>query len=188
MIITEKRWQDKGVRTGGLLRLAVLFTMLILFGCAPGHKGADRQMAMGNYHEAIPLLQEYLEGNHDAIRSRNILAYSLLRVGRYEDAITEFNTVLADRANDQYAMLYLGLAYFYNLDTRKTISIWQNYKGGNKPLVAMEVKRQLTLLKTMHGASPGHHDALAADKAIEQALQEEAVRQAVLEAKLGDCG
>lgn len=169
--------------------LCLLGCLFVLHGCATGPTSAERQVARKNYQEAIPLLQVYLEGDPDSIRSRNILAYSLLRVDRYEEAIAEFNNVLADRENDQHALLYLGLAYLYTMETGKAIEVWQRYSTMSKPLVAEEINRQLTTLNSMPAVrNVTREEAIAADRAIARALQAEALRMAVIEAKLGDCG
>ena len=121
-------------------------TLLLLCNCA-GTYHADQKLNQKKYQEAIPLLKAYLADHPDSWETRGKLGFAYLKIGRFDKAMVELNAVLDGKPGDPYAILYLGLVHLNKGEIGKAIAIFQTYRNKEQPLVAEEIKRQITLLQ-----------------------------------------
>ncbi|MFC1532536.1 tetratricopeptide repeat protein [Thermodesulfobacteriota bacterium] len=124
----------------------VLFVILFVWGCVGVLMQANTKLDQGKYTEAIPLYLEHLAKERTDTEAKSKLGFAYLKTGRIDEAVAEFNSVLAAKPGDPYAVLYLGLAYINKEQFGKAIEIWKGYRDKKNPLVETEIKRQLTLL------------------------------------------
>ena len=131
-------------------KIVILWTLglmlLLLCNCA-GTYHADQKLNQKKYHEAIPLLKQYIADHPDSWKTRGKLGFAYLKTGRFDEAIAELNAVLDGKPGDPYAVLYLGLTYLNKDNISKAITIFQTYRDEKQPLVEEEIKRQVTLLQ-----------------------------------------
>jgi Flp pilus assembly protein TadD len=66
----------------------------------------------GDTEGAIRAYREYLEQRPDSIQARSNLGTVLVRAGRYDEAIVEYNRALAGGAKNPLIVMNLALAYF----------------------------------------------------------------------------
>ena len=119
----------------------------LLFSCAGTVMKADIKMRQESYDEATSLYREYLAEHPAAFRIRSRLGFALLKTGRLDDAIAEFENVLETEPGDPYSVLYLGMAYLNKEEIDKAVGIWQGYRNKTQPRIEAEITRFLTLLQ-----------------------------------------
>ncbi len=140
------------------------FLLIFISGCSPMMK-AEMKFALGKYEEVIPMYQQQLEANPDAVLPRSRLGVALLKTDRIEEAITQFEKVLVKEPGDPYTILHLGLAYLKQRSYDKAIQTWQTYRNKEMPIVENEIKRQITIV-SMVRAQDEAIKALEAEKKI----------------------
>ncbi len=126
--------------------------MMFLFSCG-GFRGfieynkAGIMLSQKKYEEAIPIYKDFIAKHPDVVDARSRLGFAYLKLGRLDEAITQFETALKMEPGDPYSVLYMGIAYLNKNDFGKAMEIWQGYRNTEQPLVENEIKRQLTLLQ-----------------------------------------
>ena len=151
----------------------IILLTIIMSGCGTLQGGlsfmqAEMKMSYKNYDGAIPRYQEYLIDNPDSVTARNKLGFALLKTGRLDQSIEEFNRVLKAEPGNSYAVLYLGMAYLNKEQLNDAIQIWQGFRDEGNPIVEEEIRRLLTLIQIAE-----------ARKAAEKAVKGEAALETV---------
>lgn len=169
---------------------SILFFLLLLLmaGCGAGliHK-ADSSFDEGNYQKSAELYAGYLEKHPGAFLTRRKYGLALLKGNRPEEAIRHFIKIIDDHPHDYRSVLYLGLAYLHMGDYQKTLSVWQQYETGGKPLIVEEVARQS---QRIAAALPMVSKELASEieAAIEDAIWAHQLRSSYNASRLKRCG
>jgi tetratricopeptide (TPR) repeat protein len=148
-------------------KLACIIIGLFLFimtGCSSMMK-TEMKFSLGKYEEVIPMYQQELEANPDAVQARSRLGVALLKTNRLEESITEFEKVLVQEPGDPYTILHLGLAYLKLRSFDKAIQTWRIYRNEEMPIVEREIKRQITIV-SMVRAQDEAKKALEAERKI----------------------
>jgi len=135
----------------------------VITGCSPMMKTEMK------FEEVIPMYQQHLEANPDAVQARSRLGVALLKTNRIEESITEFEKVLVKEPGDPYTILHLGLAYLKQRSFDKAIQTWRIYRNKEMPIVEREIKRQITIV-SMVRAQDEAIKALEAEKKIDAKL------------------
>lgn len=121
--------------------------VLFLSGCSVRLMKAEKKLQEENYEEALLLYQDYLKDHPDAFRARSRMGFACLKTGRIDQSVQEFETVLNTEPGDPYSILYMGLAYLNKENFDQAITVWQQYRNENQPLVEAEINRLMTLLQ-----------------------------------------
>ncbi|MDY7000710.1 MAG: tetratricopeptide repeat protein [Thermodesulfobacteriota bacterium] len=118
-----------------------------------------------DYEEAAARYRQCLENVPDHVEALKRLGYCLYRLGQYVKAEAEFRRVLGLREKDNFASLYLGLAYARMCEPDKAAAAWKGYFNPDEVRIQREINIQTALLETPE--PPSAHDMA---EAVEQAV------------------
>ncbi len=129
---------------------AIMGIIILLSACLPGCTStmkADTRLEQKNYRGAIELYREYLTQNPGDFSVRSKLGFACLKAGMLDNAAEELESALKTNPGDPFPDLYLGVTYLKQKELKKAMSVWENYKDKERPLVEREIGRQLALLR-----------------------------------------
>jgi len=124
----------------------IILLSACLLGCTTIMK-ANSRLEQKNYRGAIELYREYLTQNPGDFRVRNKLGFACFKASMLDNAAEEFESALRMKPGDPFSTLYLGVTYLKQKELSKAMTIWENYKDKQRPLVEKEIGRQLALLR-----------------------------------------
>jgi len=102
----------------------------------------------GDYEAAAAKYRQCLENVPDHVEARQRLGYCLYRLEQYAKAGDELQRVLDLREKDNFASLYLGLAYARMGEPDKAANAWKGYFNPDEVLIQREINIQTALLET----------------------------------------
>lgn len=126
---------------------AVAALMIAAGGCSSIVKDGRKMLYTGQYDGAIALFERHLSDQPEDWKTREQLAYALLKNGQYKESIQEFETVRRQRPKTPDTHLYLGLAYLRARQLEKGIETWKDFLDVGSSKQVREVRRLLTLLE-----------------------------------------
>jgi len=102
----------------------------------------------GDYQGAAAGYRQCLENAPDHVEALKRLGYCLYRLGQYAQAEAEFRRILGLREKDNFASLYLGLAYARMDEPEKAAAAWKGYFNPDEVRIQREINLQAALLET----------------------------------------
>ncbi|MGB5156611.1 MAG: CsgG/HfaB family protein [Desulfobacterales bacterium] len=129
----------------GILAICISFT----HGCGGIDSAVKNtaQTGITQSDDSLPVYEGYIGENPDSVKSGNKIGVWYLKTGRFDKAISEFETALTKNPGEPFATYYLGLAYLGMENFEKAIEVWQSYRNKNKPIIEEAIARQITLLR-----------------------------------------
>lgn len=137
-------------------------------GFDPSSQDVDPLIREGDYSAAIHSLKQRLEKTPDNVQARQKLAYCHLQENELEESIRQFREILKQKQQDNFTLLYLGLALAKHGNTEQATLCWREYFNVNHPVIQREINLQLSLYDT--GAAR-NKDMV---NGIEEAIREQA--------------
>jgi tetratricopeptide (TPR) repeat protein len=112
-------------------------------------------MESGHYEEAVRWFRECIERNGDDLHVRNHLALSLTGLGRIDEAITEYEAVLAVDPSHPQSLLGLGRVLLYGKsDIQGGIEVWNRLvETAPESREAQSVRDELEALRSAHSGN-----------------------------------
>lgn len=170
-----------------------LFAVMLLNACGfDVIQRAETKYLAQDYQAAADLLKLYLDDHPHADLARRKWAHSLYENGRYREAVSQFEKVLANRPQDIFSRIYLGLAYLRLGDYQKTLAGWHRLKVTEGSLIAEVKSSQISRIavRASEIASENQLNDLAnqVESAVEEAYFAEQQRDAYNASRLEGCG
>ncbi|MGE4299123.1 MAG: CsgG/HfaB family protein [Desulfovibrionaceae bacterium] len=127
-------------------------------------------LSLMDYNEAIMLYNQHLAEKPDDAIAQSKLGFAYLKTGQIDLSVTHLEKAHTLEPENQFALLYLGLAYLNRDEGDKAITVWRTLKTTKKnELVAAEVKKQITLVN-MNYSKRLAKTALAKEKELDTAM------------------
>ncbi|MGE4299124.1 MAG: tetratricopeptide repeat protein [Desulfovibrionaceae bacterium] len=148
---------------------AVLLLVVLLAGCGVKMK-ADMALGFKNYNEAITLYNQYLAETPNDQAAQSRVGFAYLKTGQIDMAVKHLEKAHALDQENEFSILYLGLAYMNQGEGGKAITVWRTLKATERnALVAAEVKKQITLVNMNHSKRLAKA-ALAREKELDTSM------------------
>ena len=171
----------------------LLLVSLNINSCSSGLlQKAEAKYFAQEYQTAANLLEMYLTKHPGSYTARKKMAHSLLIEGQVREAVVQFEKVINDNPQDTLSHLYLGLAYLRLGEYKETLSTWNHFESGGRPLLLKEMEKlSNTVAKTAPNISNDkelYELVNLVESAIEMAFFAEEKRNAYNAFRLGECG
>lgn len=110
-------------------------------------------LGAGRYRQAADWLRQATESDEANLHARNHLAVALAEMGRFDEAISEYETALALDPSHPQSLYGLGRVLLYGKkDVQRGIAVWEELieVAPDSP-EAQNIREEVEALKTAHG-------------------------------------
>jgi tetratricopeptide (TPR) repeat protein len=107
----------------------------------------------GQYQQAAEWLRQATTSDEENLHARNHLAVALAEMGRFDEAISEYETALALDPSHPQSLFGLGRVLLYGKrDVQRGIAVWEKLieVAPDSP-EAQNIREEVEALKTAHG-------------------------------------
>ncbi|HMB30487.1 MAG TPA: tetratricopeptide repeat protein [Desulfohalobiaceae bacterium] len=168
----------KGPKVQSFTRRDLIFGILNRFqkrdtprdrtGFSPEAREIDHLIQKKDFQKAIPLLRTLLQKSPDHLQAKQKLGYCLLQQKDYETSLQVFEEILKDREQDNFSLLYYGLALAKLGKKNEAVETWKKYFNIDQPYIQRAINIQIALYET---DGPGSLDDMV--ESIEQAIADQ---------------
>jgi tetratricopeptide (TPR) repeat protein len=110
-------------------------------------------LGAGQYRQAADWLRQATQSDETNLHARNHLAVALAEMGRFDEAISEYETALALDPSHPQSLFGLGRVLLYGKkDVQRGIAVWDELieVAPDSP-EAQNIREEVEALKTAHG-------------------------------------